>query len=367
MEPADLDPDDGALIVFTSGTTGEPRGALHPQRYLAGQRAQAEHWLGAREGELVWCTTAPGWSKSARNAFVAPWLCGAAALIHDARFDPAERLELIEREQRQRALPGADRVPDARRPRSASAPSRPAPHGLGRRAAQPGGDRGLPGGARPRDLRRLRPDRDRAPDREPGRRGGPRRLDGQAAAGAPGSDRRRRAAGPRLELPDLLQPLPGRRAVRGRVVADRRPGQRGRRRLPLVRGAPRRPDPLRRLSHRPVRGRVGAAVSPRRGRGGRGLRPRPRAGRRGAGNRRPARGASRATTSCGSFRSTASGWPPPTSSRASSSSPTGCRGRRAGRSSGRSCEPRGPPRAGSRCDALRWPRSRASSWSRCSR
>ena len=49
----DLGPEDGALIVFTSGTTGEPRGALHAQRYLAAQRAQAEHWLGAREGELV--------------------------------------------------------------------------------------------------------------------------------------------------------------------------------------------------------------------------------------------------------------------------------------------------------------------------
>lgn len=95
---ADLHPTDGALIVFTSGTTGEPRGALHPQRYLTAQRAQAEHWLGAREGELVWCTTATGWSKSARNVFVAPWLCGAAALLHEGRFDPGERLELIERE-----------------------------------------------------------------------------------------------------------------------------------------------------------------------------------------------------------------------------------------------------------------------------
>lgn len=96
---ADLDPDDPALIVFTSGTTGEPRAALHVQRYLPGQRAQAEHWLGAREGELVWCTTATGWSKSARNVFLAPWLCGAAAMIVDGRFEPEQRLELIEQER----------------------------------------------------------------------------------------------------------------------------------------------------------------------------------------------------------------------------------------------------------------------------
>jgi acetyl-CoA synthetase len=97
-ELADLDPSDPALIVFTSGTTGEPRAALHAQRYLLGQRGQAEQWLGARSGELVWCTTATGWSKSARNVFLAPWLCGAAAMIVDARFEAAERLELIERE-----------------------------------------------------------------------------------------------------------------------------------------------------------------------------------------------------------------------------------------------------------------------------
>ena len=96
---ADLDPDEPAVIIFTSGTTGEPRGVVYPQRYLLGQRLQAEHWFGAQEGELAWCTAAPGWSKSTRNVFIAPWLEGAAGLIHDARFDPAERLQIIERER----------------------------------------------------------------------------------------------------------------------------------------------------------------------------------------------------------------------------------------------------------------------------
>ena len=101
-EPApapELDPEEPALVVFTSGTSGEPRPVRHAQRYLAGQGVQAEHWLGARRGDLVWCTGASGWSKSARNAFVGPWLRGATALIQDRRFDPEERLETIERER----------------------------------------------------------------------------------------------------------------------------------------------------------------------------------------------------------------------------------------------------------------------------
>jgi acyl-coenzyme A synthetase/AMP-(fatty) acid ligase len=91
-----LGPEDPAAIVFTSGTTGEPRGVVYPQRYLSGQELQARHWFGARDGEIAWCTAAPGWSKSTRNAFIAPWIEGAVAVLHDGRFDPAERLRLCD-------------------------------------------------------------------------------------------------------------------------------------------------------------------------------------------------------------------------------------------------------------------------------
>jgi acetyl-CoA synthetase len=97
--PIELDARDPCLITFTSGTTGDAKGIVHGQRYLPGQQLQASHWLDARPGDLVWCTAASGWSKSARNVFIAPWLQGAAALLHDARFEPAQRLEVLAAER----------------------------------------------------------------------------------------------------------------------------------------------------------------------------------------------------------------------------------------------------------------------------
>jgi acetyl-CoA synthetase len=97
--PVELSASDPCLITFTSGTAGEPKAVVHGQRYLEGQRLQAKSWLGPRAGELIWCTAASGWSKSARNVFIAPWLQGASALLHDGRFDPQERLQLLAREQ----------------------------------------------------------------------------------------------------------------------------------------------------------------------------------------------------------------------------------------------------------------------------
>ena len=56
---------------------------------------QAEHWLGARPGDRVWCTAGTGWAKSIWNGFLGPWSRGAEIVVHEGAFDPHERFELI--------------------------------------------------------------------------------------------------------------------------------------------------------------------------------------------------------------------------------------------------------------------------------
>ena len=86
-----------ALILYTSGTTKEPRGVVHTHAYTWALHSQAEHWLDAHEQDVVWCTAGTGWAKSIWNVLIGPWSCGAEVVLHQGAFDPEDRLGLMQR------------------------------------------------------------------------------------------------------------------------------------------------------------------------------------------------------------------------------------------------------------------------------
>jgi acetyl-CoA synthetase len=81
---------DGAFVhMFTSGTTGAPKGVVHPLRYVAGWQAYLEFALGVRDDSVYWCGADPGWAYGLYSAVVAPMVHGLRSVLQRGGFDAA--------------------------------------------------------------------------------------------------------------------------------------------------------------------------------------------------------------------------------------------------------------------------------------
>jgi acetyl-CoA synthetase/medium-chain acyl-CoA synthetase len=87
--------DDLAYIVYTSGTTKDPKGVVHTVAYTYAKRMQAAVWFDVKPNDLVWCTAGTGWAKSLWNVLLGPWSCGAPIVLHEGPFIPEQRMDLI--------------------------------------------------------------------------------------------------------------------------------------------------------------------------------------------------------------------------------------------------------------------------------
>jgi acetyl-CoA synthetase len=87
---------DGAFVhMFTSGTTGAPKGVVHPLRYVAGWQAYLEFALGVRADSVYWCGADPGWAYGLYSAVIAPMVLGLRSVLQRGGFDAAATWKML--------------------------------------------------------------------------------------------------------------------------------------------------------------------------------------------------------------------------------------------------------------------------------
>ena len=92
-------PDDMALLHFTSGTTGLPKGAIHVHEAALMHYMTGKYALDLHPDDIFWCTADPGWITGTSYGIIAPLLHGVTNLIDEAEFDAERWYKILEEQQ----------------------------------------------------------------------------------------------------------------------------------------------------------------------------------------------------------------------------------------------------------------------------
>ncbi|MDP2673784.1 MAG: acetate--CoA ligase [Dehalococcoidia bacterium] len=91
------DPEDFAIMHYTSGTTGKPKGAAHVHMAVMGHYATARDVLDLHDEDVYWCTADPGWVTGTSYGMFGPWSNGATSLVYEGGFAAGHWYSLIEK------------------------------------------------------------------------------------------------------------------------------------------------------------------------------------------------------------------------------------------------------------------------------
>jgi acetyl-CoA synthetase len=92
-------PDDLALLHFTSGTTGQPKGAMHVHEAVVAHHITGVYALDLHPEDVFWCTADPGWVTGTSYGIISPLTIGCTLIVDQAEFD-AERWYRILQDQK---------------------------------------------------------------------------------------------------------------------------------------------------------------------------------------------------------------------------------------------------------------------------
>ncbi len=97
LHVAQMDPDDYAFMLYTSGTTGKPKGVMHAHRAIIQEHITAKWVLDLRDDDTYWCTADPGWVTGIAYEILGSWSNGVAGLVYAGRFDPKRWYTLLQK------------------------------------------------------------------------------------------------------------------------------------------------------------------------------------------------------------------------------------------------------------------------------
>jgi acetyl-CoA synthetase len=91
--------DELALLHFTSGTTGTPKGAMHVHGAVVTHWATGRYALDLHADDVFWCTADPGWVTGTSYGIVAPLLHGVTSIVDEAEFDAERWYRILDEQQ----------------------------------------------------------------------------------------------------------------------------------------------------------------------------------------------------------------------------------------------------------------------------
>ncbi|HXI03425.1 MAG TPA: acetate--CoA ligase [Candidatus Saccharimonadales bacterium] len=99
FEPVPTGAEDYAVMHYTSGTTGKPKGAAHVHQAIQGHWATARYVLDLHEEDIYWCTADPGWVTGTSYGMFGPWSNGVTNLIYQGGFGAEAWYRVIQEHQ----------------------------------------------------------------------------------------------------------------------------------------------------------------------------------------------------------------------------------------------------------------------------
>jgi len=93
------DPSDPAMVHFTSGTTGTPKGAIHAHESVVSHLVTSRLALDLQPEDIFWCTADPGWVTATSYGIIAPLAGGVTSIVDERGFDAAGWYRILQEEQ----------------------------------------------------------------------------------------------------------------------------------------------------------------------------------------------------------------------------------------------------------------------------